>query len=85
VLDIFHVTRLLGHLAIVIRTCGQLVSGRFLIMAMAMEQLKVVEGILTTSSQWDNVIHFHQISFSKVQPTLPAFSLLFLQKFANLC
>jgi hypothetical protein len=44
VLDSFQVTRLLNHLAIVIRTYGRSIS-RFPIVAVTMEKLPIVKGI----------------------------------------
>src|SRR5215470_4538737 len=42
-----------------------------------------MEDILPSNRQRDDVIHFHQISITKVQPAFPTRPLLFLQELAH--
>lgn len=52
------------------------VLGRFLVMAVPMEQLEIHQPVITTEMTRDDVVYFQQIPISYVQSTVSTPSLL---------
>ncbi len=74
----FHRTRLLSDMAFVIRTSRGWFPSRFLVMAMAMQELEVGKPIRPAQSLGLNVIYFQHILRAKEEAADPTFPLLVL-------